>query len=156
MAAFEKVEKGAYENGLIFDPAKFEAIHFSRRRDTRNPPINLPPPPFLSDQGTTVREVQPVSKTSSMRWLGVYFDTRLSSKNHAEKMASKGRKAVPGLNMLGNTVRSVDVKVIQRAVHACILPILTYAAPVWWAGRTRINNAGKKISKWGRRAAKTS
>lgn len=111
VAAFEKVEKWAYENGLVFDPAKFEAIHFSRRRDTTNPPIELPPPPFLSDQ-RTIRVVQPVSKTSSMRWLGVYFDTRLSFKNHAEKMDSKGRKAVSGLNMLGNTVRGVDVKVI--------------------------------------------
>lgn len=144
VAAFEKVEKWAYENGLIFDPAKFEAIHFSRKRDTTNPPINLPPPPFLSDPETT-RVVQPVSKTSSMRWLGVYFDTGLSFKNHVEKMASKGRKAVAGLNMLGNTTKGMDVKVIRRAVHACILRILTYAAPTWWAGRTRINNAGKTI-----------
>lgn len=144
IAAFEKVEKWAYENGLIIDPAKFEAIYFSRRRDTTNPPINLPPPPFLSDE-RAIRVVQPVSKTSSMRWLGVYFDTRLSFKNHAEKMASKGRKAIAGLNMLGNTVRGVDVKVIRRAVHACILLILTYAAPAWWAGRNRVNNGGKTV-----------
>ncbi len=144
ITAFTKVEKWAYDIGLIFDPAKFEAIHFSRRRNTPNPPIELPTPPFLQDQ-TMVRIVKPVTKTSAMRWLGVYFDTRLSFKNHAEKMASKGRKAVAGLNMLGNTVRGVDVKVMRRAVHACILPILTYAAPAWWAGRTRISNAGKSV-----------
>ncbi len=46
-------------------------------------------------------------------------------------LASKCRKAVTGLNMLGNTTKGVDVKVIQRAVHACILPIQTYAAPAW-------------------------
>lgn len=80
-----------------------------------------------------------------MRWLGVYFDTRLSFKNHAEKVASAARKAVSGLNMLGNTVRGVDVRIIRRADHACILPILTYAAPAWWNGRSRINNAGKTI-----------
>lgn len=61
VAAFEKVEKWACENGLIFDPAKFEAINFSRRRDTTNPPINLPPPPFLSDE-RAIRVVQPVSR----------------------------------------------------------------------------------------------
>lgn len=40
--------------------------------------------------------------------------------------------------MLRNTVRGVDVRI-------CILPILTYAAPAWWNGRSRINNAGKTI-----------
>lgn len=80
-----------------------------------------------------------------MRWFGVYFDTRFSFKNHAEKMASAARKAVSGLNMLGNTVRGVDVRIIRRAVHACILPLLTYAAPAWWNGRSCINNAGKTI-----------
>lgn len=47
--------------------------------------------------------------------------------------------------MLENTVRGVDVKIIRRAVHACVLSILTYAAPAWWHGRSRINNAGKTI-----------
>lgn len=88
ITAFTKVEKWAYENGLIFDPAKFEAIHFSRGRNTPNPPIELPYPPFSQDQ-TIIRVVQPVSKTSAMGWLAVYFDARLSFKNHAEKMASK-------------------------------------------------------------------
>lgn len=105
---------------------------------------SIPTPHFLPGQ-ETIRVVQPVSKTSTMRWLGVYFDTRLSFKSHAEIMASKGRRAVAGLNMLGNTMKGVDVKVIRRAVHACILPILTYAATAWWGGRTRINNAGKTI-----------
>lgn len=108
-------------------------IHFSRLRS-----------PFSQDQ-TIIRVVQPVSENSAMRWLGVYFDTRLSFKNHAERMASAARNAVSGLNMLWNTVRGVDVRIIRRAVHACILPILTYAAPAWWNGRSRINNAGKTI-----------
>ncbi len=31
-AAFLEVEKWAYENGMVFDPAKFETVHFSRKR----------------------------------------------------------------------------------------------------------------------------
>ncbi len=50
IAVLEKVEKWAYKNGLIFDSAKFETIHFSQRRDITNPSINLPPPLFLSDK----------------------------------------------------------------------------------------------------------
>ena len=60
-------------------------------------------------------------------------------------MASKGRKAVSGLNMLGNTVQGVEPYVMRQAVHACILPILTYAAPAWWPGKNRLDKKGKVI-----------
>ena len=89
--------------------------------------------------------MKPIAKDSSMRWLGVYYDARLSFKCHAEKMASKARKAVAYLNMLGKTVQGVETKGMRRAVYACTLPILTYAAPAWWPGRTRLNKQGKTI-----------
>lgn len=38
-----KVEKWADENGMIFDPDKFKAIHFSRKKTLLNPNIKLPP-----------------------------------------------------------------------------------------------------------------
>lgn len=60
-------------------------------------------------------------------------------------MASKERKAVSGLNMLGNTVRGVERYVMRQAVHTCILPILTYAAPAWWPGKIRPDNNGELI-----------
>ena len=60
-------------------------------------------------------------------------------------MARKAQKAIAGLNMLGNTVQGVETKVMGQAVHTCILPILTYAAPAWWPGRTRLNKQGKTI-----------
>ena len=59
-----------------------------------------------------------------MRWLGVYYDARLSFKRHVEKMASKGRRAVAGLKMLGNTIQRVGTKVIRRAVHVFYLYLL--------------------------------
>ena len=76
-SAFAKVEKWADENCMIFDPDKFEAIH------------NIPE-----------RVVRPVGKKASMRWLGVFHDSRLSFKDHANKLASKGRQAASGLKML--------------------------------------------------------
>lgn len=80
-----------------------------------------------------------------MRWLGIYFDSRLSFKYHAKKMASKGQKAVSGLNMLGNTVQGVKPYVMRQIVHACILLILVYAAPAWWPGKNRLDKKGKVI-----------
>ena len=60
-------------------------------------------------------------------------------------MASKGRKGAAGLSMLVNTTREVEAGIMRRAVHACILPILTYGTPAWWPGRTRTNCEGRTI-----------
>ena len=86
-----------------------------------------------------------VDKSSALRWLGIYFDSRLSFANHAEKMATKGRVAATGLHMLTKTTRGVEAEVMRRAVHSCIIPILTYAAPAWWPGKTRVNKTGHTI-----------
>lgn len=143
-SAFAKVEKWADENGMIFDPDKFEAIHFSRKKAFSNPDIRLPP--LISPRhNIPERVVRPVGKKASMRWLGVFYDSRLSFKDHANKLASKGRQAASGLKMLVKTTRGVNAAIMRRAVHACILPILTYAAPAWWPGRTRTNREGRTV-----------
>ena len=38
-SAFAKVEKWANKNGMIFDPDKFEAIHFSQKKGFPHPDI---------------------------------------------------------------------------------------------------------------------
>ncbi len=49
-SAFAKVEKWSEEHGMIFDPDKFEAIHFSRKKAFSNPDIKLPPPCIAKTQ----------------------------------------------------------------------------------------------------------
>lgn len=98
-SAFAKVEKWADENCMIFDPDKFEAIYFSRRKAFPNPEIRLPLL-ILPRHNIPERVVRPVGKKASMRLLGVFYDSRLSFKDHANKLASKGRQAASGLKML--------------------------------------------------------
>ena len=74
-----------------------------------------------------------------MRWLGAYFDSRLSFSDHAAKMASKGQKTAAGLSMLVKKTGGVEAVIIWKVLHVCILPILTYGTPAWWPGRTRTN-----------------
>ena len=76
-AAFQKVEQWAFDNGMSFDPNKFEAIHFSRKQNFDNVNIQLPPSPD-APYNAEPRIVKPTPKYSAMRWLGVYFDSRLS------------------------------------------------------------------------------
>ncbi len=123
---------------MIFDPGKFEAIHFSRKTAFPNPEIKLPLPASANGLGV-LRVIKPILKKASMRWLRIYFDSRLSFSDHAEKMASKERKAASGLSMLVKTTRGVEALIMRKAVHACILPILTYGAPAWGPRQSRIN-----------------
>lgn len=119
---------------MVFDLDKFEAMHFSRKRNYPNPEIILPAY-ISSDHTIPQRIIKPLRKSTNMKWLGVYFDHKLSFSDHTNKMASKGRKAAAGLTMLGKTTREVNATTMRKAVHVCILPILTYAASAWWPGR---------------------
>ncbi len=143
-SAFAKIEKWAEENGMIFDPNKFEAIHFPRKKTFPNPDIKLPP--LVSPRhNMPERVVRLVRKKSSMRWLGVFYDSRLSFRDYANKLASKGRQAASGLKMLVKTAQGVNVAIMHRVVHVCIFPILIYPASAWWHGRTRTNKEGQTI-----------
>lgn len=119
---------------MVFDLDKFEAMHFSRKRNYPNPEIILPAY-ISSDHTIPQRIIKPLRTSTNMKWLGVYFDHKLSFSDHTNKMASKGRKAAAGLTMLGKTTREVNATTMRKAVHVCILPILTYAASAWWPGR---------------------
>lgn len=65
---FKEVEKCVYQNSIIFNSAKYKAIHFSKRRDFFNSPITLLDLLFLSDV-TESKVIKPINKRSSMHWL---------------------------------------------------------------------------------------
>lgn len=127
---FSAIEVWVIENDMIFDQAKFEAIHFSCKKQFLYPEIILLPA-MTTVTEESPRIIKPILKKRSMRWLGVYFNPRLSFSDHATRMASKGQKVVVRLSMLVKSTRVVKAIVMQKAVHAYILPILTYRAPAW-------------------------
>lgn len=129
---------------MIFDPDKFEAIHFSRKKRFPNADILLPAHPLASVLDKR-QLLKPVLKASAMRWLGVFFDASPFFNNHVTNLASKARVAAAGLGMLANTVRGVNPLVMRRVVHACIIPILTYGSPAWWPDVARTNQKGKIV-----------
>ncbi|EJD32170.1 hypothetical protein AURDEDRAFT_44782, partial [Auricularia subglabra TFB-10046 SS5] len=67
-----------------------------------------------------------------VRWLGIFFDSKLTFRAHVDKACGKARKAAMALRMLGNTVRGLHQGHMRRLYIACIRPILIYASAVWW------------------------
>ena len=77
------------ENALYFDPRKTEVMHFLRHKLQVLPPI----------------QYSGVSKTpeNALRWLGIYFNQRLSFKAHVNKWAIKAAALAFYLGSLANT-----------------------------------------------------
>ena len=116
--------------GITFDPAKSELMHFSRRRADQDPSTT----PSVAAGPIQVLEG---STRPYLRWLGIMFDKKLTFKWHAKEMASKALIVANALRSLGNTVRGVLPYLLQQAIQACALRKAYYGAETWWPGRTR-------------------
>ncbi|XP_044714695.1 reverse transcriptase (RNA-dependent DNA polymerase) domain-containing protein [Hirsutella rhossiliensis] len=118
----ELVSWGA-ANGISFDPEKTEVMHFSRTTPKTAPPV-------LHGEF----EKRP---GRAMRWLGVWLDSTLSFKTHVEKWTAKAQAVAFHLRRLTNTRHGPLPSAVRRAVCACVIPVLLYAAEVWYPGSTR-------------------
>ncbi|XP_044720088.1 reverse transcriptase (RNA-dependent DNA polymerase) domain-containing protein [Hirsutella rhossiliensis] len=107
-------------NGISFDPDKTEVMHFSRTKPKTAPPV-------LHGEF----EKRP---DRAMRWLGVWLDSSLSFKTHVEKWTAKAQAVAFHLRRLTNTKHGPLPSAMRRAVCACVIPVLLYAAEAWYPG----------------------
>ncbi|KAI1000568.1 hypothetical protein K3495_g7626 [Podosphaera aphanis] len=124
------------EEGITFDPGKYELLHFSRRRADQDPRLT----PHVTTGLITISENLSHPYTS---WLGILFDKKLSFKWHVRSLASKALKVSNALSSLGNTVRDVLAHLLRQAAVACVLPIAYYGSETWWPGRSRLGPRGR-------------
>ncbi|KAI0308982.1 hypothetical protein OF83DRAFT_1020406, partial [Amylostereum chailletii] len=113
--------------GLDVDADKTEFIHFTRSKSNpaNDPSINIIP---LSSPARTVRPLMVI------RWLGVFFDRKLTFKDHVDKMAKRAMSTVAGLRILANTIRGLSMVNARLLYKTVVLPVLTFASPVWYTG----------------------
>ena len=125
----EALDWGSAE-GITFEPAKSELMHFSRHRLNQDPSTT----PTISAGLISVSEDR---DRPYLRWLGVLFDKRLTFKWHASESAAKALTVAQALKSLGNTVRGVPPHLLRQAVTACVIRRAYFAAETWWPGRLR-------------------
>jgi hypothetical protein len=110
-------------NGVSFDPKKAEVMHFSRSKLETAPAIR---------HGDVEKHPE-----AAMRWLGIWLDSNLSFRVHAEKWTAKSQAVAYHLRGLTNTIHGPLPSAVRSAVRACVEPVLLYGTEVWYPGATR-------------------
>ena len=101
--AQEALDWGQAE-GITFDPKKSELIHFTR---------SMRDPPAASSPSITAGTYVIQEATGPLRWLGVFFDRKLSFKPHVRILAAKALTVSNALRSLGKTTRGVSPIFLQ-------------------------------------------
>ena len=109
-------------NGISFDPKKTEVMHFSPN------PRKCALPIYHGDE-----EKRP---EDAMRWLGIWLDSKLTFKPHVEKWTAKAQAVAHHLRSLATTRRGPLPSAVQRAVRACVEPVLLFGSEAWYPGAT--------------------
>ncbi|CAA7270015.1 unnamed protein product [Cyclocybe aegerita] len=99
-------------NSMIIMWACTELFHFSCRRDAYNPSLDLGYAPHTS--------ATPLKPKTYWRYLGFYFDRRLTFHEHVRYYATKAFTTVQAMRMLGNSTRGLSPKrrrLLYRSAH---------------------------------------
>lgn len=108
----------ARHSAIQFDVDKTELIHFHNKRSAVEDAVQV---------GTAT-----VKPKTEVRWLGVFFDAKLSFRAHVEKKAAAATRALYGLQRLGNTQRGLSLQAARQLYVACVNSVGDFGVPVWW------------------------
>ena len=128
---FEHVTNWLERNGLRIDPDKTEFISFFHPRWstlTHGSPVA-----HLALRTPYLHFSVPSSKV--VRYLGVFFDQRLSWSHHVKVTSCRARSTVHALGVLGNSIRGLSFASWRKVFHAIVIPVLLYGASLWYTGR---------------------
>ena len=107
--------------GLVMEHDKLEIFHFSRAHNDSNPELDL------SAIGAPT-----LKPKTYWRYLGFYFNRRLSFKEHVRYYSTKALSTVKAMEMLGNPSRGLLPLQKYLLYHFCVVPIATYGFRLWF------------------------
>ncbi|KAF8701602.1 hypothetical protein AX14_000376, partial [Amanita brunnescens Koide BX004] len=117
--------------GLQVEASKTELIHFFAFELTASRRLAISHQPSLT---FTWRMIQfNISPSPIWRYLGFFFSPTLDFSYHVQFYTNKAFSTIRACNMLGNSVRGIGPKQRSHAYQACVLSVLTYGLPLWYA-----------------------
>jgi hypothetical protein len=106
--------------GLNVEPEKTELLFFRKQKKGPAPPnyIHLPLP--------AANMYYQVQANNKLRYLGFFFNPRLTWSYHVEVMCNRACATIKVLQLLGNSVRGLKHAKWRLAYNTICLPVLTY------------------------------
>ena len=107
-------------------------IHLTRQHDSYAPPC-------VVDEQLTIHPISPSGGTTqpALRWLGVWFDRKLTLKRHVATRNTKAAKVAYHIRNLAKITYGPPASSLRKATIACVYPSLLYGAECWYGGRTK-------------------
>jgi ribonuclease HI len=123
----EREVKKLYELGkecaISFDLSKTELIHFTLGKEAKTTTLTLP-----NQEVVEPKEV--------VRWLGIWFDPKLSFKKHIDIRVSQAKSAFLRISRLVNIERGLSPFAVRQLYLACVASISDFGSPIWWKGQS--------------------
>ena len=109
--------------GMKINPDKLDLMHFSNRRGHNSSPSLSA---IINGQQVTI------SPPKFIRWLGFYFDRKLTFNDHTKIMCTKASNVVSSLSCLGNTMTGMTPNHLCLLFKTCVVPVMTYGCQLWF------------------------
>ncbi|KAM3463150.1 hypothetical protein MY5147_009717 [Beauveria neobassiana] len=139
IAAMESWGRG---EAIHFDPNKTEVMHFSRRKADHNQS------PAIYHGNKEIRAA------TSMRWLGIWLDKKLTFNHHVDEWTQKARRVINHLRVMNNTVRGMAATAARRAAWAVAMPTLFHGLDAWLPAWIQAAHASKETTSRRQTSAK--
>ena len=130
------------ENKIFFALEKLEMIHLTKE------PSGYAPQ-FVVSNELTINPITTAPKDGeqpALRWLGVWFDRKLTFQRHVSERAVKARKVAHHIRGLARITNGPPASSLRKAVITCVLPSILYGTEAWYAGRTKRNGQNEMVS----------
>ena len=122
-ATLDKAQALFTSIGMKIDPDKSDLMHFSNRRGHNSSPSLSA---LINGQHVTI------SPPKFIRWLGFYFDRKLTFNDHTKIMCAKASNVMSGLSCLGNTITGMTPNHLHLLFKTCVVPVMTYGCQLWF------------------------
>jgi len=109
-------------NCIEFDKDKTELIHFYKGY-------------IEEDKSLILSNTTAILPKTEVKWLGIWFDRKLSFKTHIDKVLAKANRVYHQIYRLANCSKGLSFQAMRQLYTACITSIADYGVPIWWKGQ---------------------
>jgi hypothetical protein len=118
----------AQVNAIAFDDSKLEMPYFHKSQtDEHNDATNVCLP-----NGTIVTPGMQGGRTDMVRWIGIYFDRKLSFSHHVKVKLMAAARSLNALRSLICYETGVSPLATRTLYQACVISRSDFGSKIWW------------------------